>query len=586
MSTTTIGTIELLAKIDTSNYKKGAADIERANSQIERSSKTVNKSSDKVTDGLTRLAKRGFAAATGGAVLLGGAIAAMTIKGGISRALNIEDAQAKLRGLGHDAKSVSTIMDNALAAVKGTAFGLDAAATTAANAVASGVKPGKQLAGVLKTVANTAALAGRGMDEIGAIFNKVAASNKVQMDVINQLHDAGVPALALLSKELGKTAEETAKMASEGKINFATFEKAMRKGVGNAAEEMGKTTRGSIANMGAAFSRLGAKIVQDFIPKFRGGIQAITEYVDANSGKIVWYLGNIANAITGVDDSSKNLGRTIQGLFGPSLIALANTIQERLWPQLKKLWDAVNPGLTDAFKVWATLMKAEVVGAIWLAINVWNVMLTVISAIVKVATQLIKWWGNVAGAIKNAAETIINWISKIPGVFRENFSKLPSVVQLTLRGMYSTLTAPFAKAFDWVIGKINAVIRAFEDMKRRLSGGGTGVAGSFNVNSDRLIESFNKAGFATGGFTGHGAVDEVAGIVHKGEYVLPKSAVDQSTGMPKVQASAPNINITINPSGIMTDSTAGMREVAKKLVRLVNDELTAKGHPAIGGGAI
>jgi hypothetical protein len=39
--------------------------------------------------------------------------------------------------------------------------------------------------------------------------------------------------------------------------------------------------------------------------------------------------------------------------------------------------------------------------------------------------------------------------------------------------------------------------------------------------------------FSTGGFTGMGGVTDVAGIVHKGEYVVPQSGVDQRTGMPK-----------------------------------------------------
>ena len=64
-------------------------------------------------------------------------------KGG-QRLVAIDDATNKLEGLGHSAKEVQRIMDNALASVKGTAFGLDEAATTAAGAVASGIQPGKQ----------------------------------------------------------------------------------------------------------------------------------------------------------------------------------------------------------------------------------------------------------------------------------------------------------------------------------------------------------------------------------------------------------------------------------------------------------
>jgi TP901 family phage tail tape measure protein len=43
---------------------------------------------------------------------------------------------------------------------------------------------------------------------------------------------------------------------------------------------------------------------------------------------------------------------------------------------------------------------------------------------------------------------------------------------------------------------------------------------------------FGQSIFATGGFTGRGGAMEPAGIVHKGEYVVPKQYVNQSTGMP------------------------------------------------------
>lgn len=47
-------------------------------------------------------------------------------------------------------------------------------------------------------------------------------------------------------------------------------------------------------------------------------------------------------------------------------------------------------------------------------------------------------------------------------------------------------------------------------------------------------------GYASGGFTGRGGIDEIAGVVHKGEFVVPQSQVDQSTGLPKTQG------VTIN----------------------------------------
>jgi len=43
-------------------------------------------------------------------------------------------------------------------------------------------------------------------------------------------------------------------------------------------------------------------------------------------------------------------------------------------------------------------------------------------------------------------------------------------------------------------------------------------------------------GFASGGYTGTGGKYEPAGIVHKGEYVIPKHMVNQSTGLPYADA--------------------------------------------------
>jgi len=172
-------------------------------------------------------------------------------------------------------------MDNALASVQGTAFGLDEAATVAAGAVAAGIKPGKELQSTLKLVGDAATIAGTDLSSMGAIFGKVAASNKIQGDVIAQLNDAGIPIVQLLGKELGTTAEETLKLASEGKVNFATFQKAMQKGLGGAALESGKTVTGAFANMQAALGRLGAKLLGPAFASLPAFLSGLTERLDS-----------------------------------------------------------------------------------------------------------------------------------------------------------------------------------------------------------------------------------------------------------------------------------------------------------------
>ena len=70
------------------------------------------------------------------------------------------------------------------------------------------------------------------------------------------------------------------------------------------------------------------------------------------------------------------------------------------------------------------------------------------------------------------------------------------------------------------------------------------------------------AGYATGGFTGRGATDEIAGFVHKGEYVIPADLVNQNTGTPKTLG---NTIININVQGTFATSQAERRKVAEQI---------------------
>src|SRR5699024_4143792 len=138
------------------------------------------------------------AAITAGAAVATGLGSALTL--GFQRLTAIENAEAKLRGLGHSAEEVEGIMKNALDAVKGTAFGLDEAAGLAGVMVASGVEPGKELERVLGLVADSATIAGTGLDDMGLIWGKVAAKGKVDGQIVNQMLERQIPILDMLGE--------------------------------------------------------------------------------------------------------------------------------------------------------------------------------------------------------------------------------------------------------------------------------------------------------------------------------------------------------------------------------------------------
>lgn len=285
------------------------------------------------TGGTSILGKFGGAFGKIGKIGLGaigtiaGGITALAAKGGFQRALAIENAQAKLKGLGHDSKSIAEIMNNALASVKGTAFGLGDAATVAATLSAAGIKSGDQMTNVLKTVADTAQISGRSLTDIGTIFSSVAARGKLQGDDMLQLMSSGVPVLQLLAKHLGKTSEEVSDMVSKGQIDFQTFADSMQEGLGGAALAAGDTFQGALANVKAALGRLGegpGKLALESLRKtFNAAIPAVdalssqlTPFVEQLNGKLTPYVDRAVRLIEQFSQGLQDGSITVQDIVG------------------------------------------------------------------------------------------------------------------------------------------------------------------------------------------------------------------------------------------------------------------------------
>lgn len=248
----------------------------------ERAKKSISNLEGSIAGAAAKFTK--FTAAAAGTAVVG-TIGTSLVKG-FQRLDSIDQATAKLEALGNSGSDVEKIMDNALASVKGTSFGMGEAATVAASMVASGVQPGQELESVLGTVADTAAIAGASMDEMGLIFGSVAARGKLQGDDLMQMLGRGVPVLQILAEQTGKTSAEISEMVSEGEIDFKTFADAMEGYVGGGAKRMGDTLSGSLKNLGAAFGRVGAEATKGAFAEAPDVINEMTEQVDALGGVV------------------------------------------------------------------------------------------------------------------------------------------------------------------------------------------------------------------------------------------------------------------------------------------------------------
>lgn len=427
-----------------------------------------------LTEGLVKTTSKGFAAigklGLGALTTIGGGIAALAAKGGFSRALNIENAQAKLKGLGHSAEAIGEIMANANMAVKGTAYGLDEAATVAASAVASGIKPGEQLTKVLKTVGDTAQIAGMGFSDAGAIFTSVMARGKLQGDDMLQLTSRGVPVLQALSDQLGVSTQDVADMVSKGKVDFATFATALDKYLGGSALAAGETFSGAMANVRAALSRLGQKVATPALDALRDTFNVLTPAIDKVntavqpladqlgaklSGAVQtvtpWiqrFADGMENGSIGVQDIAKHIGLLIGAFGGFATIG------------------QYGPGILDAFTAaggGSSALVSTVKG------NIGKVK-GVVSGAGGLFTDLGTRWGNALGLVDanfggifgmmaNRAKTGLSGIgTTMVGLFD---SKIYLPLQQGVTGIGSKIAAPFQSLAGRVGGFLSPVTSAF-----------------------------------------------------------------------------------------------------------------------------
>lgn len=397
--------------------KKALGDLEQ------ESGKTGKSSGSKLGAGIVTGMKVAGGAIAGVAALVGG----LAIKGGISRALAIEDAQAKLKGLGHTTESITAIMGSALDSVRGTAFGLGDAAGVAATVVAAGVQPGEDLTRTLKLVADASTIAGTSMGDMGAIFNKVASTGKIQGEVIAQLGERGIPILALLADELGVTAGEVADLASKGKIDFATFQNAMEAGMGGAALASGDTFRGAMANAMAALGRLGEKVVSGVLPQIKTGFGDAITILDS------WAPHAEAAGVA----IGQALSSSVEWIRGTLIPAIRDTVT----------WLRENAATV---KIVAGVVGAALLPVLLSTVAAW--IRAEVAAIRSAAAQFAShykvvagWVMSAAAAVRSGAQTVAVW-----AMYRIEAAKSAA----------ATVAAHGRMAAAWVASKVQAVSSA------------------------------------------------------------------------------------------------------------------------------
>lgn len=268
------------------------------------------------------------------------------IQGGTKRALALEQAKFQFRGLGLD---IEATMAAALGAVKGTAYGLDDAATAAAQFGASGITAGNGLQESLRAIAGVAAQTGSNYSDIARVFTSVAGNGRLMGQDLLSLGSRGVNAAAALSKSMGISEEAVRDLVSEGGIGFQQFSDVMNAAFGENATKANETYSGALANVGAALSRVGASYQTNKFEAHRKVLNAATPVIDNLHNALLPLIG-VFNNLTNV--SADKIIAFLNGINLDKLNAIVPILIatfDGAVAKLKLIFSTVMPILITAF---------------------------------------------------------------------------------------------------------------------------------------------------------------------------------------------------------------------------------------------
>jgi len=301
-------------------------------------------------------------------------IGAMAIKS----AADLEKMEVSFISLTGGAKQAADMMEQLNEFTAKTPFQIEAVATSARQLIASGTGIG-EVNEQLQFLGDIAATTGQPINEIAAIFAKVNAKGKVELENLNQLAERGIPIFKALSDATGLLPSELGAGAVSVEEFNATLKSFNKEGgiAEGAMDKLSKTASGKFSTALDNLKLAGAALAEDLLP-------IVNKLLD----KIV----DLAQRFTALSESTKKNILVIGGLLavvGPLLVAIPKLIA----------------GIQATRVAWIALNAAMLLNPIYL----------VTAAIVALGVVMVA----TSGDIKNSREETDKYILSLKGLDRQ-----------------------------------------------------------------------------------------------------------------------------------------------------------------------
>lgn len=392
------------------------------------------------------------------------------------------------------------VLDTVNDTVKGTAYGLDVAAKATQDFVTSNMDVDKAT-DTISSWGDAVAFYGDGSNEtfssVSDALAKMVAKGKVQMDTMNRLTEAGIPAMQIYADATNQSVEEVAEAMSKGELDADHFIDVMNDalsngtenfaGIAGAAKEAGASWGGTFDNMKAAVARGVESIItstdemltsnslpdmREMVSNFGSAFEDVLNGVAEKIPEVVstiqdWRasleplqpiimgvatsiaflvtaagaLGTVRGVINGLTGSVQLLGRSFGLASGPMLAIIA--VLALVGAAVGYLWQTNEEFRTNMEIIWTNIQA--IISAVWEAIQPGAV------AFISILTVLIGITAQVIAIVASVVASFTSWIVS----FIETHSWVMQLVSVL--GVVVTVVASVI-AVVTVVAKVFAIV--------------------------------------------------------------------------------------------------------------------------------
>jgi tape measure protein len=615
MAIQNVGSIEYDSRINTGRLKSDAKDAE---SIVSNTSKNIGNNLDNseshASNILGNIMGKVRAAAFATASAIGAAgIASATF--GIKSAADFEQTRIGLENMLGSADKARSLLSDISDFAAETPFEFPELAQATRQLVAFGFT-GEDAFKTMKQLGDVSAAVGAPINDLAYLMGTLRTQGRAFTVDIRQFAQRGVPIYEYLAKVLGKSETAISEMIETGKIGFPEVEKAFVAMTGEGGkfyktmDKQSESLSGQFStlkdNLGqtlrelVGISKTGDVVKGSLFDKIRTGIGQVNDDLPALSTNFQKTITSFLPTLKQWAVNTAEVGKQIAQYLGPKLVAVGITLRDDVLPAVVKFVKAFGPAA-----------GVGLVAILGLAVDALNGLLFVLTPVINFLSENTPVvWAMVAAfvAIKTAL-----LIDAAVSTFKTGLAAAMAAIELTtakantsagavggLRAALTLLSSPWVISLS--IAGVAAVVFAIEEVyksiqkidkgiddlsKKKVKVGNTGIEAGGTSDLGLVAQLRNMfGGFRAAGGPVSAGKSYIVGE-NQPEVFVPSTSgtILPDTDMLSSRSNS-NVTVNVNMSGIMARSKSDERDIAKSLIKRINEELSAKNKPLIGLGAI